>query len=187
MTDTTPAPVRVPNVSPGARSGLDHQVIGENAILAHQANLELNTTDADETINARLARAAAVTVPAGDEASRVVWVGEAETLEDRIARADAVFQHATDTGADHEELETLAAGLRAAVDPDEDDTQDDTQDEFPEVPEELHTVDQLVEWVEKAEDSETQKARAVEVLRLEAEQDKPRTSLTDRLAKHIAD
>lgn len=174
MTDTTPAPVRVPNVSPGARSGLDHQVIGENAILAHQANLELDASDVP---------AAGVTVPAGDDASRIVWVGEAETRDDRAARADAVFQHATDTGADPEELETLAAGLRAAVDPDE----DDTQDEFPEVPEELHTVDQLVEWVEKAEDSETQKARAVEVIRLEAEQDKPRTSLTDRLAKHIAD
>ena len=38
---TTTAPVRVPNVSAGAVSGLDHEVIGSNAQAAHDANQQL--------------------------------------------------------------------------------------------------------------------------------------------------
>lgn len=40
--DTTPsqAPVRVPNVTAGARSGLDHEIIGSDAQAAYEASQE---------------------------------------------------------------------------------------------------------------------------------------------------
>lgn len=47
-TSADAAPVRVPNVSVGARSGLDHEVIGANAQAAYDENQRLAESDSDD-------------------------------------------------------------------------------------------------------------------------------------------
>lgn len=74
-------PVRVPNVSPGARSGLDHEVIGSNAQEAYDENERL---------------AAEADLPEVPEDLTTVddllgWVTEVEDDETAEARARAVL------------------------------------------------------------------------------------------------
>lgn len=96
-----PAPVRVPNVSHGAISGLDHEVIGAAAIEAHEAQLTAPEPGDD-------------TVPEGDLDSRVAWVSEPDEQPERAHRADLVYEHEKDAD-DGTDLDALAARLRDAV------------------------------------------------------------------------
>lgn len=61
--------------------------------------------------------AEAVTVPEGDLESRLVWVGEGETDEERRSRADAIYSEAKDSGSSEEDLAHLGEQLRAIIYP----------------------------------------------------------------------
>lgn len=152
-------PVRVPNVSPGARSGLDHEVIGSNAAEAYAANVALSEQE-----------------PAGEEVpdfdatwsaeERLQWVREGEDHEQRGNRADAIYSDAKSQGADDQALDLLGADLREAVYHDGGDPLDMVM-----IPEDLTSVGDLLDWVSAAEDDAEEKARAEAVLG--AEREKP--------------
>jgi len=89
--------VRVPNVRPGAKSGLDHTVIGSDALAPD--------VDDDEPLE----------VPDGDLDSQIAWVAAAEDQGEAHDRADAVYTKQEDDGADGGSLEALSARLREAV------------------------------------------------------------------------
>lgn len=146
-----PTHVRVPNVSAGATSGLDHTVLGAaaedgNAVASDavteyadhpsQPEAEPDVDAAEDPSPSSLDVDPAETadhpgsedhdeaetddeqvplleVPAGDLDSRVVWVSEGETEDDRKARADAVFGHERDAG--DTDLAALGGRLTAAV------------------------------------------------------------------------
>jgi hypothetical protein len=78
--------VRVPNVSPNAKSGLDHTVIGSNAL-----------------------------ADAGDRAEALAWVTAGEDDDETRERADAVWAKFSDDDAESETNAALAADLRSAV------------------------------------------------------------------------
>jgi hypothetical protein len=74
--------VRVPNVSPNAKSGLDHTIIGSNALdSAGAADDDTDPFDhpGDDSM------------PRGDLDAALAWVGEAEDSDTAKARADAVW------------------------------------------------------------------------------------------------
>lgn len=99
--------VRVPNVSPGAKSGLDHIVIGSDA---------LAPTDDDEQALADEEDHGEPEVP-DDAAEALTWVQAAEDSDTAQERADLVW-------AKHGPDSELATALRAAAhgDDDPDDT-----------------------------------------------------------------
>lgn len=178
MTDTASAPVRVPNVTPGARSGLSGKVIGSNAYDAYQENQSLAAQGEPITPDPELG----LVVPAGDLTERVQWVSEGETEEDRAARADAVFAHEEDTDPDAD-LMALSEALRLAVHgeqvggflPPED------GDRYL-IPTDLTTVDALLSWVHAGDDEQDQQARAAAVLAAEESHDGgPRKTLVEPL------
>lgn len=102
----TPAQtVRVPNVSPGAKSGLDHTVIGSDALAPPQDDEDDDQGD-DEPDGDPM--------PDGDLDARLAWVGEAQDSDTAKARADKVWAaHQDDT--DPEANGRLASGLHTAV------------------------------------------------------------------------
>lgn len=105
----TPArPVRVPNVSPNAKSGLDHEVIGSAAVDAYDSEF-----GAPDEADDQGPGPSNIEVPAGDLDSRIAWVGEAEDQDEAAARADAVYSHEADAG--DTDLEDLGTRLRTAV------------------------------------------------------------------------
>lgn len=164
MTDSqTPeaAPVRVPNVSPGARSGIDHEVIGANAQEAHEANLAIadaspsaDSDDFDATWTLD---------------QQVEWVAAGGDADQRGRRADSVYGQARAEQATDEALGDLSTRLTSAVHGPVPDDQD--APEALTVPEDRTTVDSLLDWVSEAEDDATKRARAEAVLA--AEQAKP--------------
>ena len=194
-TSDTPAntpPVRVPNVSAGAVSGLAHEVIGSNAQAAYEENQRLAgeqpegfTTDGDPD------RSVGVEVPAGDLDSRVQWVSEGADETERGSRANAVWDHetTTDPDANHDEL---SARLTAAVYPDGVPAEDNGElagVTIPDVPEDLTTVDDLLEWVHKADSDNEQAARARAVLNAELArpEDDQRKTLVEPLEALLAE
>ena len=102
--------MRVPNASPGAKSGLDHIVIGADALEdgpAHESELEPTAADGDG-----VHREQDVTdVPKGDLPAALAWVSAAGDQATASARADEVYG----TYAATEDEDTLAASLRTAV------------------------------------------------------------------------
>lgn len=110
---TTARPVRVPNVSPNARSGLSGEVIGSNAALAYDENQRL--ADAGEPVTPDMpAHIVGVEVPEGDLETRLGWVREAEPAE-RGTRADAIWYHEQAAGLSDADKEVLSVALRQAV------------------------------------------------------------------------
>lgn len=119
MTDTdetAPAPDHdeatarptVPNVRPHAVSGLGHELLNPDAAAATEAPTPESDPDP-------YASSVGVEVPAGDLASRLVWVSDSEDHDERGQRADAIwaYENTTDPEGDHSEL---AAALKHAVD-----------------------------------------------------------------------
>lgn len=99
--ETSGAPaqtVRVPNVSPGAKSGLDHTVIGSDALTPDDSG--------DDEV-------AELEVPDGDLASRLEWVAAGEDQAEKSARADALYGHEQEVG--DTDMEELSTQLRIAV------------------------------------------------------------------------
>jgi hypothetical protein len=96
--------VRVPNVSPGAKSGLDHTVIGSDALAgAGEQDEEPDTEDDGDDPD----------VPQGDLDAAVAWVKDAEDSDDTKARADRVWKvYANGEGSNDG---TVAAALQVAV------------------------------------------------------------------------
>lgn len=93
--------VRVPNVSPGAKSGLEHIVIGSDALAPDEDTDESDTGEP------------AVNLPDIDQEGRVAWVADAEDQDEARERADAVWaEYKADETVDHE---ALAASLHSAV------------------------------------------------------------------------
>jgi hypothetical protein len=183
-------PVRVPNVSAGAKSGLDHEVIGANAQEAYDVNQALAAEDASPDTEP-------VTVPAGTTEERLAWVSEADDQDDRVARADAIYQHGVDSGSSDAELAEVAAGLRAAVYKDREGQDPSATGDVPPgnetpvpvpepmvIPEDVpDTVPGLLGWVHEAEGHDVQTDRAHFVLDREAEkpEDQRRSTLVDPL------
>lgn len=186
MTDTdtanentdTSRPVRVPNVSPNARSGLSGEVIGSNAVAAYDENEALAADG--EPITGTEVKDDGVLVPAGTLEERIAWAREADEQEERAARADAIWQHEKATegeGWTGNAQAALSADLRAAVYLDEPGPGD-----LPEVPADLTTVDDLVAWVKDEEDEIARRLRASAVLAAEEAADhEPRTTLVTPL------
>lgn len=111
QTDDNGAPaqtVRVPNVSPGAMSGLDHQVIGSNALAPQE-------DDGDEDAEPEAEEPDTDPMPDADVDAKLAWVREAEDSDTATARADKVWTFGTDPEPSEEYKATLAARLRAAV------------------------------------------------------------------------
>jgi hypothetical protein len=107
-TSGTPAQtVRVPNVSPGAKSGLDHTVIGADALDPDTAD------DADEPTSPEEPDTEAL--PDGDVDAKVAWVDAAEDQDTASSRADKVYAWAAESGPSPEYLSDLSAKLRRAV------------------------------------------------------------------------
>lgn len=92
--------VRVPNVRPGAKSGIDHIVIGSDALDPDASMGEEAEEEADTD-----------PMPEGDFDARMAWVREAEDQETASARADKVY----DAYRDDDTVTDLGAQLRAAV------------------------------------------------------------------------
>lgn len=200
MTDSATPPVRVPNVSPGAKSGLDHTVIGANAQEAYDAN---ETLAAEGTEGHDSGPDTEEIVPAGTLEERLTWVSEGDTSEEKTRRADVIWQHETeadpeaDKAALSEQLRNAVYGNGETVDSDTADTGEavnaDTGevtapgDDLPEitepvtVPEDLTTVDELLDWVKAPEDDDEKVLRAEAVLTAEREQEHPRTTLVTPL------
>lgn len=126
---TTTAPVRVPNVSPGAVSGLDHEPLGSNAQAAYDANEDLSNGlnpetgealgETVETEQDQGAGPASVEVPDGTLDEQIEWVsgkGEDTTPETRAARADALYaQESAKDGFSEDDGDSLSARLHEAV------------------------------------------------------------------------
>lgn len=93
-------PVTVPNVTPGAKSGLAHEVIGSAAQDAYDAT---NDGEGDEQLE----------VPAGDLESRLAWAAEPEDVDERHDRADAIYAH--EEAAGDTDLDELRSRLTLAV------------------------------------------------------------------------
>jgi hypothetical protein len=183
-------PVRVPNVSAGAKSGLAHEVIGANAQAAYDENQRLAAEQEPD----------AITVPAGTMEERLAWVSSTEDPDERGARADAIYQHEVDTGSSDAQLAEVSAGLRQAVYQDQDGQdplagQEEPADEDDEpvadvepvvIPEDKTTVPELLDWV--GEDPEQSKARAEAVLAVEREkpEDDQRSTLVEPLEALVA-
>lgn len=104
------APVRIPNVSPGALSGLDHEVIGSAAVEAYEAQAGFDPDpDFEPTGNdGPVIPEDATTVDALLE-----WVSKAEGVEEYRARAELVLAAEQDR-ADGERV-TLVEPLRATL------------------------------------------------------------------------
>jgi hypothetical protein len=100
--------VRVPNVSPGAKSGIDHTVIGSDA-LAPQGD-----DDDSDSGDGGGADDGASDLPDGDTDAHVAWVNEAETRDEARRRADLVYANAEKAGTS-DELGELASRLHTAV------------------------------------------------------------------------
>lgn len=109
-------PVRVPNVSPGARSGLDHEVIGSNAQEAAVENERL----AGEGLGLPEVPEDRTTVE-----DLLAWVSEAEDDETAEARAYAVLTAERDKPED-EQRKTLIEPLEASLSDAEDDGDPET-------------------------------------------------------------
>lgn len=109
--DDAPAvrPPTVPNVTPGAKSGLDHQVIGSAAQEAYDATAGDQSSDDDGELE----------VPEGDLESQLEWVRAGADYDEKSARGDAVYAkaQAADAADDSEDvdLETLSGLLTNAV------------------------------------------------------------------------
>lgn len=92
--------VRIPNVRPGAISGLDHVLLSPDAAAADES------PDEDE---------AGVEVPDGDLDYRLAWVKDAEDDTERSERADAVWAAESAANTDEDHLSDVAQKLRDAV------------------------------------------------------------------------
>jgi hypothetical protein len=97
--------VRVPNVSPGAKSGLDHTVIGADALAPPEGDDEADQDDEEPDPDP---------MPDGDLDARLAWVGEAQDQDTAKARADKVWAAHEDSD-DPEATGRLASALHAAV------------------------------------------------------------------------
>lgn len=108
-------PVRVPNVSPGARSGLDHEVIGANAQEAYDENKRLSqesgSGETPETPDGDLPE---VPEDLTSEADLLGWVTEVEDDETAEARARAVLA-AEKAKPEDEQRVTLVEPLEASL------------------------------------------------------------------------
>lgn len=99
----TPAQtVRVPNVSPNAKSGLDHTIIGANALAGAGDDADPFDHPGDDSM------------PQGDAEAALRWVTSAEDSDTAKARADAVWGKYGDP-ADSEGSSDLDTALRSAV------------------------------------------------------------------------
>jgi hypothetical protein len=115
-------PVRVPNVSPSAVSGLDHEVIGANAQEAYDENAAIASAVPEDrtTVDDLLA-----------------WVSEADDDQEGAERARAVLAAERMKPADDqrvtlvEPLEAALADAEAAEDPEGQGTSDGTEDSEP--------------------------------------------------------
>lgn len=92
--------VRIPNVRPGAVSGLDHVLLAPDAAVAAES------PDEDE---------AGVDVPDGDLDSRIAWVKDTDDDTERSERADAVWAAESAANTDEDHLSDVAQKLRDAV------------------------------------------------------------------------
>lgn len=201
-TAATSRPVRVPNVSPNARSGLSGEVIGSNAVEAYDQNAAL--ADAGEPITGVTAEGgtteplppldpssyapdALPIPPDGTLGEQVAWVREGETEEERSQRADAVFSAAKATDLDTVAEAHLAGDLRAAVYLDQ-----PAPGDLPDVPEDATTVDALLAWVHETDDDVDRRKRAAAVLEDEGQrvdsdgEPDPRKTLVEPLEALLA-
>lgn len=101
--------VRVPNVSPNAKSGLDHTIIGSNALADAGEEHEPDDEAQDDGDDGD--------VPQGDLDAALAWLGEAEDSDTARERADAVWKvyRQGDDPDDSPANADLATRLRAAV------------------------------------------------------------------------
>jgi hypothetical protein len=99
--------VRVPNVSANAKSGLDHTIIGSNALAAADDD---QGDDAETTAPSDDAPA---DMPTGDQDAALAWIAEAQDSDTAKERADAVWKAYAQPG-DGDDSD-LAKALRSTV------------------------------------------------------------------------
>lgn len=98
--------VRVPNVSANAKSGLDHTVIGANALADDDSDDDqADDSEPDEDGEDE-------GPPTGDQDAALAWVREAQDSDTAKQRADAVWSEYGEGQGDDSDL---AKALRAAV------------------------------------------------------------------------
>lgn len=210
----TSASVRVPNVRPGALSGLSYAPLMSQDDAQGPVDGPADPAAGDPLLYVGVG--AQIVVPAGDLTDRLFWVAAPDEEEIRKAYADAVYEMYLASGADEGEVAILSGLLQravyertVAVDGEAGETDGigeavnaDTGevtapgDPLPPiedtdgtvlVPADAVTVDALLAWVSDAEDGEEEAARARAVLAAEADREGgPRTTLTGPLETLLA-
>jgi hypothetical protein len=183
-TESTPRPVRVPNVAPHAVSGLDHEVIGSNAQAAWEENQLIDALTRPIDTDPTEPEAPGIEVPAGTLEERIQWVASSDDEDERRERADAIWENEQDTnpGAPEEDVAKLSAALRDAVYGAVSTEHDDQHHEEPapeSIPEDVTSVPDLTKWVTDGAEGEQQRMRARTVLTAELVRDTPRKTLLD--------
>lgn len=189
---STDRPVRVPNVSPGARSGLAHEVIGADAVTAYDDAGGSTRTDLGPSI-----------FDTGMD-TQLSWVAEGEDHDDRSARADAVYGNAVEKDFGGGTLAALSEGLRQAVyqeqqepgpeptpEPqpgaDADGFAGDAPPPAESIPEDATSVDKLLAWVNEETDDDGEpvdrvaRARMIYDVEVEKPEDDRRKTLVEPL------
>lgn len=186
-TEAAPAApsVRIPNVRPGAVSGLDHTLLSPDAAAAAAEDPQDDTPTLD--------------VPDGDLDAQLAWVKDAESDTDRTERADAVWAKASAENTDEDYLADVAAQLRETVNgsaeeiaaaPDlpepSGEVATDADGLVPEADGELVVPEEGVfDWIESAESSDEQADRATAAYRkAAAEAAEPGEEYPDEYADH---
>lgn len=168
--DVAPAPVRVPNVSPGARSGLDHTIIGSAAQEAYDA------TYADD---AGIDPVTAEVPEDSDDLYEWIILSGDETERERRVRAALEVEEGK---SPDDQRPDVLDGLRAALAP-----SDEPNDAAgPVIPEDATSVEKLIAWVTEVEgDERTARARAVLDAEYEKAPDDQRSTLVGPLEAFV--
>ncbi|UQS95184.1 hypothetical protein Pam4_41 [Pseudanabaena phage Pam4] len=168
---------RVPNVSPTARSGLLGKALGTEATdLTHDdpaAAAPREATDPGETGG----------VPDGTVEDVLAWVDAATDAEDRRARAQAAKQAEGSDGR-----VTLLDALEVVLgDSEPADPQGEPDTDALTVPEDVTTVEGILEWVTAADTDTERTARAEAALTAEhaREEDDRRVTLLEPLQQIV--
>lgn len=129
QTDQPDRPVTVPNVSPHAKSGISHEVIGSAAQTAYDDEYGAPEPSTDEGQQDAVASAELDTATREEQ---LAWVAAGETPEEKSQRADVVFTRLDrDPETTDEQRVELGQQLHAAVYPETADGTD-TKDGTPE-------------------------------------------------------